>query len=84
MKLHGIITDGDLRRIVEKHMDLYSVRVSEVMTRNPKSYQPEKLAVDALRYIKQNQINNLPIVDEFNVLCGTITRQLIIRAEIVI
>ena len=83
-KLHGIITDGDLRRIVEKHMDLYSVRVSEVMTRNPKSYQPEKLAVDALRYIKQNQINNLPIVDEFNVLCGTITWQLIIRAGIVI
>lgn len=84
MKLLGIITDGDLRRIIERHVDLYSVKVTEVMTSDPKSFQPEKLAVDALRYIKQNQINNLPIVNEQNVLCGTITWQLIIRAGIVV
>lgn len=84
MKLLGIITDGDLRRIIERRVDLYSVKVPEVMTSTPKSFQPEKLAVDALRYIKQNQINNLPIVNEQNILCGTITWQLIIRAGIVI
>lgn len=84
MKLLGIITDGDLRRIVEKHIDVYSVRVSEVMTSPAKSYHPKKLAVDALEYIKKNQINNLPIVDDSNILCGTITWQLIIRAGIVV
>ncbi len=83
-KLLGIITDGDLRRIIEKHVDVYSVKVTDVMTYAPKSYRPEKLAVDALRYIKQNRINNLPIVNEQNILCGTITWQMIIRAGIVI
>lgn len=84
MMLLGIITDGDLRRIIERHIDLYSVKVTEVMTSSPKSFQPEKLAVDALQYIKQNQINNLPIVNKQNILCGTITWQMIIRAGIVI
>lgn len=83
-KLLGIITDGDLRRMIEKHVDIYSVKAAEVMTRNPKSFNPEKLAVDALHYIKQHKINNLPVVDEHNILCGMITWQLIIRAGIVI
>lgn len=82
--LQGIITDGDLRRIIEKRIDLYSVKVLDVMVKNPKRYKPDKLAVDALRYIKENEINNLPIVDENDVLCGTITWQMIIRAGIVI
>ena len=84
MMLRGIITDGDLRRIIERHIDLYSVKVTEVMTLSPKSCKPEKLAVDALQYIRQNQINNLPIVNGQNILCGTITWQMIIRAGIVI
>lgn len=83
-KLLGIITDGDLRRIIERHVDVYSIKVTEVMTYAPKSYFPEKLAVDALRYLKQNRINNLPIVNDQNILCGTITWQMIIRAGIVI
>lgn len=84
MKLLGIITDGDLRRIIERHIDLYAVKVTEVMTSAPKSFQSDKLAVDALRYIKRNQINNLPIVDDENILCGTITWQMIIRTGIVV
>lgn len=82
--LKGIITDGDLRRIIETRVDLYSVMVSDVMVKNPKNYKPDKLAVDALRYIKENSINNLPVVDDNNILCGTITWQMIIRAGIVI
>lgn len=82
--LKGIITDGDLRRIIEKRVDLYNVKVSDVMIRDPKKYKPDKLAVDALRYIKENSINNLPIVDDNNIFCGTITWQMIIRAGIVI
>lgn len=82
--LKGIITDGDLRRIIEKRIDLYSVMVSDVMVKNPKNYKPDKLAVDALRYIKENSINNLPVVDDNKILCGTITWQMIIRAGIVI
>lgn len=82
--LLGIICDGDLRRIIEKKIDIYSVAVDDVMIKNPKSTMPEKLAVDALRFIKQHSINNLPVVDEKNVLVGTITWQQIVKAGIVI
>ena len=83
-ELIGLITDGDLRRLIEKHIDIYSVKVSEVMTASPKYFLSDKLAVDALKYLKENKINNLPIVDNNNILIGTITWQQIVRAGIVI
>jgi arabinose-5-phosphate isomerase len=82
--LLGIICDGDLRRIIEKKIDIYKVTVDEVMIRNPKSIIKDKLAVDALRFIKQYSINNLPVVDMENRLVGTITWQQIVKAGIVI
>ena len=83
-ELIGIITDGDLRRLIEKHIDIYSVKVSEVMTVSPKNYLSDRLAVDALKYLKENKINNLPIVDDKKKLIGTITWQQIVRAGIII
>lgn len=82
-KLLGIICDGDLRRIIEKKIDIYSVAVNEVMIKNPKTIKREKLAVDALRFIKSHSINNLPVVDDSNIVVGTITWQQIIKAGIV-
>lgn len=83
-RLQGIITDGDLRRIIEKHIDIYTEVVANVMVKNPKRILPDKLAVEALRFIKETSINNLPVVDENNILVGTITWQQIIKAGIVI
>lgn len=82
--LLGIICDGDLRRIIEKKIDIYSVAVDDVMIQKPKTISPDKLAVDALRFIKQHSINNLPVVDEHNILTGTITWQQIVKAGIVL
>lgn len=82
--LVGIITDGDLRRIIEKHTDIYSEIVSNVMISSPKKITKDKLAVDALQYIKQQNINNLPVVDIDNKLIGTITWQMIMKAGIVV
>lgn len=82
--LLGIICDGDLRRIIERHVDIYSVAVDEVMIKNPKRVSCDLLAVDALRYIKQHSINNLPVVDGKDELVGTITWQQIVKAGIVI
>ena len=84
MLLKGILTDGDLRRIIERHLDLYTVNVDDVMTINPKQCLPDWLAVDALKFIKQHQINNLPVTDEKGCLCGTITWQMIVRSGIVL
>lgn len=82
-KLLGILTDGDLRRIIEKFVDIYSVTVEEVMVVSPMSITMERFAIDALHFIKSHSINNLPVVDSENVLVGTITWQQIVKAGIV-
>jgi arabinose-5-phosphate isomerase len=45
----GVITDGDLRRALEKHENMLQKRADEVMTRNPKGIEKGALAVHALR-----------------------------------
>jgi arabinose-5-phosphate isomerase len=81
--LKGIICDGDLRRIIEKKIDIYSVAVDDVMIVNPKTTTRNRLAVEALHFIKSRSINNLPVVDENGKLVGTITWQQIVKAGIV-
>jgi arabinose-5-phosphate isomerase len=54
------------------------------MIKNPKTTGKDKLAVDALRFIKKHSINNLPVVDQQNRLVGTITWQQIVKAGIVV
>lgn len=81
--LKVIICDGDLRRIIEKKIDIYSCKIDDVMIKNPKTTSMNKLAVNALHFIKKNSINNLPVVDDNGVLVGTITWQQIVKAGIV-
>ena len=83
-RLVGILTDGDLRRIIEKHTDIYTEMVSNVMTNSPKSITKDRLAVDALQTIKRLNINNIPVVDEDYKLIGTLTWQMIVKAGIII
>ena len=83
-RLVGIITDGDLRRIIEKRTDIYSESVSNVMTKSPRKISRNRLAVEALQFIKEQNINNIPVVEDDNRLIGTITWQMIVKAGIVI
>ena len=83
-RLIGIITDGDLRRIIERRVDIYSESVDNVMVKSPKRITSKKLAIDALHYIKSLSINNLPVVDKNDILIGTITWQQIVKAGIVV
>ncbi len=64
-KLVGIITDGDLRRAIEKFDNLLSKRVDEVMTKGPLVVQSGKLAVEAVRIMEDRpkQIMVLPVVN---------------------
>lgn len=82
-KLTGIITDGDLRRTLEKKVDIYSVSVDDVMTKDPYRVKSTRLAVDALLYLKNHSINCLPVVDEEDKVIGAITWQIIVKAGIV-
>lgn len=82
-KLCGILTDGDLRRVLERRVDIYSEIIDDVMIRTPYTVEAGILAVDALILIRQNKINSLPVVDKDNKVVGAITWQMIIRAGIV-
>lgn len=55
----GIITDGDLRRMLEKNMSIDSATAGDIMTKNPKSIHADQLAVDALDLMRKKDITQL-------------------------
>lgn len=62
-KLLGVITDGDLRRLLEKTTDLSVLTAREMMTSNPKRIKPEQLASYALQKMESHKITCLPVID---------------------
>jgi arabinose-5-phosphate isomerase len=61
--LLGIITDGDLRRMLQNELPLHLVKASEIMTQNPKAIQAEEYAVKALEVMQKNNIAQLVVMD---------------------
>ena len=61
-KLVGIITDGDLRRMLLKHADIEQVKAREIMTPNPKTIEDGDLVADALHKMRHNSITQLPVM----------------------
>jgi len=61
--LEGIITDGDLRRLLQRAQDISNLKASEAMTKNPKTISPDLLAVDALREMEAYKITQLIVLD---------------------
>lgn len=62
-KIIGIITDGDLRRMLLKNPDISTVTATDIMTRSPKCIAPDALVVDALHLMRNNSITQLPVVE---------------------
>ncbi|WP_421939719.1 KpsF/GutQ family sugar-phosphate isomerase [Pedobacter sp.] len=60
----GIITDGDIRRMLENYTDIEHLSAKDIMGKNPKSIQHDALAVDALDIIKQNNITQLLVLEQ--------------------
>ena len=63
-KLKGLVTDGDLRRIVEKGKDISQMKASDMMTKNPKTITKETLAATALLIMEEHSITSLIVVNE--------------------
>lgn len=80
--LLGIVTDGDLRRQLEKGVDVYDLRVEDIMSSSPYTIDKKSLAVDALKIMKERNISCL-VVTENNKAIGTIRLQDIIGVGIV-
>jgi arabinose-5-phosphate isomerase len=60
----GIITDGDLRRMLEKNTSLEGIVASDIMTVNPKTIQPDALAMEALDVLRKFDITQLVVVNQ--------------------
>ena len=61
-KLAGIITDGDLRRMLENEKDIFSLCAKDIMSCDPKITKPEDLAYNALKEMEQNNITQLIVI----------------------
>ncbi len=81
--IKGIITDGDLRRMLDKNVDVYNATVDELMTKNPVTVDYREMAVNALQAMSDKKITSMPVVNEHNKLIGTILMQDIFKAGIV-
>jgi arabinose-5-phosphate isomerase len=62
-RLLGIITDGDLRRMLKKNVAIDKVKAGDIMTKNPKTIKPDELAVAALDLLRKNEISQLAVVE---------------------
>ena len=63
-KVLGIITDGDLRRMLMNTPDIEQVKASQIMTTDPKTIDDEALVVDALHKMRHNSITQLPVMHD--------------------
>tara|TARA_R110000765_G_scaffold105246_1_gene195341 strand:- start:211 stop:1179 length:969 start_codon:yes stop_codon:yes gene_type:complete len=71
-KIVGIITDGDIRRMLEKHDVLSGLTASDIMSKNPKYINDTAMAAEALEILEENSISQLLAIDNNNNYSGVI------------
>lgn len=81
--LLGIVTDGDLRRLLSEKGDVRKKIASEIMTPAPKSIYSDSLAVDALNYMEKHKITMLPVIDDEGHPIGILHMHDLINAGVV-
>jgi arabinose-5-phosphate isomerase len=82
-RLSGILTDGDIRRIVLKYKDISNLLAKEVMSVNPKTVQPKDFAASVLHIMEKYSITALAVVDDDNVPIGLVHIHDILKAGVV-
>lgn len=83
-KLVGLITDGDIRRLLENEIPLSDKKACDCMTKNPLTLNENTMAVEALRIFKTYNIKVAPVVDNDNFVTGCITVSNIVNAGILL
>jgi len=82
-KLKGIVTDGDVRRMLENTNDLTTVKAGDICNSNAKTIGPQILAVEALEVLKQFDISQLIITDAQGIYLGILHLHDLIREGII-
>lgn len=81
-KLTGIFTDGDLRRLFDKRINVHDTPIKDVMTPNPTVAQPSQLAAEGLCIMEDKKINALLIMDQGN-LVGALNMHDLLQAGVI-
>lgn len=72
-RLVGLISDGDLRRLLERYgKDVFDLTAGQCMTQSPKTIRPDAFAITALDIMEQKKITSLPVVDDAGHLLGVL------------
>ncbi len=71
-KVVGVITDGDLRRVLEKKVDIYNLNACDIMNNNPKIIGVNSRAIDSLNIMEKNKISQLLVIDDSEKYVGVI------------
>ncbi|KKC99946.1 MULTISPECIES: arabinose-5-phosphate isomerase KdsD [Photobacterium] len=80
-RLSGIFTDGDLRRLLDKRIDIHQTRIGEVMSANPATISSQVLAAEGLKLMEERKINGLLVVDDQQ-LVGALNMHDLLRAGV--
>lgn len=79
----GIFTDGDLRRALERGVDVRSARLAELMTRSPRTIAPDALAVEAAEAMERLRISQLLVVEDDGRLAGALNTHDLMLAKVI-
>jgi arabinose-5-phosphate isomerase len=79
----GIFTDGDLRRLIEKGVDMRNLSAQQVMRANPRTLRVDALAAEAAEMMETHRITSLLVVDAQGMLCGAINSNDLMRAKVI-
>ncbi len=79
----GIYTDGDLRRTLDKNIDIPSTPISEVMTANCRTVDAHDLAAEVVKLMEDAKINAVLVTDDDNKLIGALNMHSLLRAGVV-
>jgi len=83
LKVLGIYTDGDLRRSLDREVDVHKAMISEVMTAECVTVLPNMLAAEGLKIMEDHEINSLLVVDEDHRLVGVLNMHDLLRAGVI-
>lgn len=82
-RIIGVFTDGDLRRTLDRNLDVHTTPIGSVMTRNCRTIGPEHLAAEALNVMEEIKINGLLVSDDDNRLVGALNMHDLLRAGVI-
>ncbi len=79
----GIFTDGDLRRAIERGIDIQAARLSKIMTPHPQHIRPEALAAEAAETMERLRISQLLVLDDQGIIVGALNTHDLMQAKVI-